>query len=431
MKILFVVPYAPNQIRTRPLNLIKGLTAAGHRVTLATLWSDPGELQSIRALDAILDGSIAESISAASSIWNCVQALPGRRPFQFCYSWSLPLANRIARALKTQDFDVIHVEHLRGARYGVWLGTSSLLRGRKLPPLVWDSVDCISELFRQASRESYAFRARLISRIEYPRTARYEGWLATQFDRVLATSESDRRALLKLADEWLGRKTSDTIFSIRERISVVPNGVDLSYFSPSGEARTPKTLVITGKMSYHANVTAVVRFVEEVMPKIWSRAPQVQLWIAGRNPAPEIRKLGVPFPAASNGCGSLPGNGKSRILITGTVEDLRPYLRKASVAVAPVRYGAGIQNKVLEAMACGTPVVATPEAIGALQVQPGQDLVVSKDGQKMADAILSLLDDPEQCRRVGKAGRAFVEANHDWSRITQALVHLYRNAGIG
>jgi polysaccharide biosynthesis protein PslH len=427
MKILFVVPYAPSRIRTRPLNFIKGLTSEGHKVSLATLWGDDLEFRSIQGLGDTLDSVIAEKMTAAGSLWNCAKAVVGPRPFQACYSWSDSLAKMIAHSLRTQDFDIIHVEHLRGSEYGLWLKRSRLLQGRRLPPVVWDSVDCISNLFRQASLHSRTLRSRLISRIEYRRTAKYEGWLATQFHRILMTSESDRQGLVALGDQWIKQTKQRVEKPIADRIAVVPNGVDLSYFSPSETGRVPHALVITGKMSYHANVTAVTRFVETVMPRIWAKAPHTQLWIVGKEPSPEIRKLGAPFPSGHDSFSSSGRNGAPRVLITGTVDDLRPYLRRASIAVAPIFYGAGIQNKVLEAMACATPVVASPEAVNALQTRDGRDLVVSRNGQSMADDILSLMNNSEQRRQLGSAGRMFVEINHSWRRIIQTLVPLYEN----
>jgi glycosyltransferase involved in cell wall biosynthesis len=428
LKILFIVPYAPNQIRTRSLNLIKALASSGHRITLATLWSDAQELEDIRRLAGILDRLIAVKIRTARSLWNCVKAIPSSQPVQAHYSWSPTLARKITRLWETENFDVVHVEHLRGVRYGLLLNDTMVRKGRMRPPVIWDSVDCISDLFRHASQDSCAFRARLTTRIELPRTEKYEGWLTAQFGRVLVTSESDRRGLLRLVEKRRLGSGVNPKDAIEERIVVVPNGVDLAYFSPPEANREPQTLVITGKMSYHANITAVVRFVEDVMPRIWARLPHARLWIVGKDPSPEIRRLGFGSPAGQRNGAPQTGRGDSRIRITGTVEDIRPFLRKAMLAVAPIRYGAGIQNKVLEAMACGTPVVATPEAIGALRAKPGQDLVVARDEEKLADSIISLLKDPDLCSSLGRAGRAFVEANHDWRLVAHGLTGIYLDA---
>lgn len=428
MKILFVTAYAPSLIRTRALNFVKSLAAAGHAVTLATLWWGEDERLALRSLDATLARLIAERIHPARSLWNCVCALPGNQPLQAHYSWSPRLAGRIVRAVQTEDFDAIHVEHIRGARYALLVQDALRLAGRGRSPVIWDSVDCMSDLYRFASENSSALRWRLITRVELPRNERYEGRLTGLFDRVVVTSESDRQGLLKLAAKHNARQGFDAAAMSPEKIAVVPNGVDLDYFSPSGDARESHTLVFTGKMSYHANITAVVRFVHDVLPKIWEELPQTRLWVVGKDPPPEILKLGVPFQKNGSANVTRPGSGDPRIQITGTVEDIRPFLRKATVAVSPIRYAVGIQNKVLEAMACGTAVVSTPEATRALQIVNGRDLLVARGDQQLADAILCLLQDEPLRLDLGRSGRTFVENNHNWGAAALRLADIYREA---
>jgi glycosyltransferase involved in cell wall biosynthesis len=427
LKILFIVPYVPDRIRTRPFHLIKALASEGHRVTLATLWSDREESAAAQRLAGHLESLLTERIRITRSIWNCVRALPSSRPIQASYCWSPKLARRIVPLVQTTHFDVIHIEHLRGVRYGLMVKETLERREIKRPLLVWDSVDCITQLFRQAAQESHAFRSRLTSRMELPRTARYEGWLVTRFGRVLVTSQTDRDELVKLAQNWGERQGVDSSASRANRVAVIPNGVDLDYFCPNGETREPATLVISGKMSYHANVTAVVRFVEEVMPRIWAERPETRLWIVGKDPSPEIQRLGVLWRDGSSAA-SKNGSNKSKIQITGTVEDVRPFLRRATLAVAPIQYGAGIQNKVLEALACGTPVVATPQAVTALQARPGQDLILARDLQELARSVLSLLKSPEHRLQLGQSGRQFVERHHQWPTIARNLTKIYRDA---
>jgi polysaccharide biosynthesis protein PslH len=286
--------------------------------------------------------------------------------------------------------------------------------------MVWDSVDCISALFRQAAQRSATLRSRLTARLELARTERYEGWATGQFDRVTVTSEIDAQELGQLSLRRIRQP------QVAGRIVIVPNGVDLQYFVPAAEPRRPLTLVVTGKMSYHANVTAVTCFAKDVMPRIWRIHPAATLWIVGKNPPQEIRELGAWWsgkePLDLKGCAD------ARIQVTGTVDDVRPFLRRAALAVAPIYYGAGIQNKVLEALACGTPVVATPQAVSALRVRSGEDLVVAQDGQDFAESVSSLLSDPERQARLGAAGRRYVEVNHDWCVIGKRLAEVYRDA---
>jgi polysaccharide biosynthesis protein PslH len=149
--------------------------------------------------------------------------------------------------------------------------------------------------------------------------------------------------------------------------------------------------------------------VREIMPLVWVRRPDVQLTIAGADPTREILAL----------------EQQPAVTVTGRVEDIRPYLRRATAAVVPLLYGTGIQNKVLEAMACATPVIATPQALTSLAVRPGQEVLVGQEPAAFAEAVLALLADREQQRRIGWAGRQFVEANHDWAAVAAKLEGIY------
>lgn len=419
VRILFIVPYAPNRIRTRPFHLIRALRVQGHEVTVATLWSGDEEQAATGELGMAPSHVIAERLPLARSAWNCLRALAGTEPLQAHFSWSPRLAARLRQLIDDTPFDVVHVEHLRGVRYGLML--SSVVSGRPdRPALIWDSVDCISLLFKRAALESQVRLAKVAARLELPRTRRYEGWVGSRFDRVVVTSDADRTELLRLA-----QPRSDG--APATRIDVVPNGVDLDYFSPPTEAREPLTLVVTGKMSYHANASAVQWLVNEVMPRVWSTLPAARLWIVGKDPTRDVLKLGQPwirsFDAVSGS--AMP---EARVVVTGTVPDVRPFLRKAALAVAPIQYGVGIQNKVLEAMACGTPVVATAEAVAGLRAQHGSEVVVASTPAEFALAVVTLLEGPAQRARLGEAGRAFTERDHDWRRVGAAMTELYRHA---
>jgi glycosyltransferase involved in cell wall biosynthesis len=298
----------------------------------------------------------------------------------------------------SNTFDVIHVEHLRGARYGlalreVFFGTE----GR--PGMVWDSVDCISLLFHLAAAHSKRALTRWVARFELPRTKRFERSLLEKFDRVLVTSDVDKQELHLLAN---GRPIAP--------IHVLPNGVDGGFFrSDEQPPREALTIIMTGKMSYHANVTMAVHFIEDILPLIRTRIPQVKVWIVGQNPTREVVRL-ARDPA---------------VTVTGTVPDLRPFLARAALAVTPIAYGVGIQNKVLEAMACATPVVATPQALRGIGARPGLEVMAAEAPELFADQVIGLLTDPQRRRSLGEAGRQYVSSHHQWPTIAGQLEGIY------
>lgn len=409
MKILFIVPYAPNLIRTRPYNLIRGLRRQGHIVTLVTLWETARELESLRELEQEEISVVCARLTKQRSVWNALCALPTQTPLQAVYCWQPELLPLLARELSSGQFDVIHVEHLRGAHYGLWL--QSHLGTSKSVPIVWDSVDCISYLFEQAAHRSGSLMRRIVAWLELNRTRRYEGWLAQQFDSVLVTSSADKCALEHLAMNGAQSKGGTSFNS--ERIAVLPNGVDLRFFVPVDQPRASDTLVLTGKMSYHANITAALYLVSEVMPRVWQKNPQARLQVVGHRPPSQIMNLEQRFPR--------------RVQVTGTVPDVRPYLAKATLAVVPILYGAGIQNKVLEAMAMETPVVATSKAVSAISVQNEDHLLLGDTPDELAHQIMRALDDDLLRKRIAQNGRRYVESMHDWNLIVGKLEKTYND----
>lgn len=398
MRVLYIVPYVPNLISVRPYNLIRALSEQGHDVTVRTLWTTPQEKADADKLRDLCCDVQAQHMPRLRSFTNMLRALPSRVPLQSVYSWQPSLVNDL-NGRTNEQFDLVHVEHLRGSQYGLYLKNNITL------PIIWDSVDCITHLFRQTAAGSQDWRGRWRSRLDLKRTSRYEGWLLTQFDHVLVTSETDRRELLRLVPQ--------NYTGAAQKVSVLANGVDLDYFQPGAEqAREPNTLVVSGKMSYHANVSMVLHLVNNIMPHVWAERPDVRLLIVGKDPTPEIQALGK----------------NSAVTVTGTVDHLPPYLQRATVAVAPLTYGAGIQNKLLEAMACATPIVTTPQTIESLQAKPNQHLLVGHRPTEFAAQILYLLNNPEQRRQLGQAGRHYIKQHHHWPNIATRLETIYRNA---
>ena len=396
MRIAYIVPYVPNRIRTRPYNLINQLTALGYEVSVFVLGSNQQDLLDAQMLRSKCNRVYYYHQPVWRSFINCAFALPSHQPLQFVYSWQGGMAEQIAKRISQEEFDIVHVEHLRGSRYGVFLKT-------RFPamPVVWDSVDCISHLFRQAASRSRSFFGKFMTRFDLSRTAQTERDLVCEFDHTLVTALTDRNAMLDLVPT--GQTPSP--------VSVLPNGVDMEFFYPNPDLqRDVETIVFSGKMSYHANISMAKYLVDEIMPRIWKVRPAARLYIVGKDPTADIKEL----------------QKDSRIIVTGTVDDIRPFLWRATVSVAPLLYGAGIQNKILEAMATGTPVVTTCGAVSALEAQPGEHLLVSDDPDGFSQAVLRLIRDPNLQKKIGEAGQAYVRTHHQWSSIASQLVHVYK-----
>ncbi|MEN4012612.1 MAG: glycosyltransferase [Chloroflexota bacterium] len=390
MKLLFIVPYIPDLVRVRSFNFIRHLKKRGHHITLLCISSEKSQ-SSLDAMRNYVDEARAFPLPIWKSILNCGFSLPSARPLQSVFAWHAEMGGEVQARLATKNYDLVHVEHLRGVRYALAARESD-----KTTPVIWDSVDSITHLFRQTQNKHPSRLARILIRLELSRTQQYEKWLSKKFHRVLVTSQIDQSAFLSMEPD--------------ARVNVVTNGVDISYFRPpEGAQRDENTILVSGKMSYHANVSMALYLIKEIMPLIWAQNRQVNLVIVGKDPPNSIREASL----------------DPRIKITGTVPEILPWLQKATVSVAPLTYGAGVQNKVLEAMACATPVVASPLAVSALKITCGKDILVADSPQQFTDCILRLIQNKQLQQEIGDNGRKYVENEHSWEKITGNLEDIY------
>lgn len=417
MRVLFVVPYAPSRIRVRSFGFIRHL-ARQHNVHVLALGAgslSAGELMDLGTLRREgIPVTIIREPRHQPYLRTLASALVPRRdalPLQVAYTASPVLRAAIATELRAHSYDVLHVEHVRGL--------SALPAALDLP-VVWDAVDCVSLLFAEGAR--YAAQQRRISPIrvagpqEARRMAAFERQGIARFHQVLVTSERDRQALLDLAGAQAGTSSEgSTIPDMPEMpdITVLPHGVDVARSGQGERERQADTLIFSGKMNYHANIEGALWLAREIMPLVWVQHPDTRLIIAGNDPTWTVRRL------ASD----------QRVSVTGYVRDLGSLVASATVAISPLPYAVGIQNKLLEAMAAGTPVVASAIAAQGLGALPGRDLLVAETAEDLAAALLRLLDDANLRAQVGASGQRYVTEHHRWDVVIEQLTAVYERAG--
>ncbi|MGD9755365.1 MAG: glycosyltransferase, partial [Acidimicrobiia bacterium] len=254
-----------------------------------------------------------------------------------------------------------------------------LLRGA---PLLVDLCDATSSRFR-AEMEHAAGRDRLRLGLQWAAMRRTERRLRQRADRAMVASERDRLLL-----GWPV-----------EHCTVVPNGVDTDYWRRASSRLGEATIIFTGKLDYRPNEDAALRLVEDVLPMVRRRRPATRLLLVGRSPTERLRRAAL-----------APG-----VELTGDVPDMRPYLEQASVLVAPLRFGAGIQNKVLEAMSMEVPVVCTENA--AAGVRRGLEplpLDVAAEPAGLAEAAIRALHRVDLDARPDERARRYVQAHFRW-----------------
>jgi len=225
---------------------------------------------------------------------------------------------------------------------------------------------------------------------------RYETEIARWFDRVTMVSSLDRDHLLSINDSV--------------PISIVPMGVDLEYFQPDHKEDGPN-LLFTGIMRYFPNCDAVTYFYHEIFPLVKKAVPNAKFYIVGNSPTKKLMKL----------------MADDDVIVTGRVEDVRPYFDRSTVFVCPLRSGSGMQTKLLEAMAMEVPIVTTSLGFEALDAVAGRDMIVADDAEKFAQEVIRLLKDRELRQSMTQKARKLVEEKYGWPAVIRQLNMVYED----
>lgn len=377
MKVLFAChrfPYPPARGgKIRPFNIIRHLGGYAD-VTVASLLRSEEERRAGEGLAAHCRRVIAEPIGPAAANLRMVARLPTPQPSSFGNFWSPALAARIGRELAGGSYDLVFVHCSSVAPY---------VAAHRGCPKVLDFGDMDSEKWAQYAQER-RFPLSAGYWLESVKLRRVERALAARFDLCTATTAAEHDTLRELGTA--------------RRTGWFPNGVDATYFQPAAGPYDPDLVVFSGRMDYFPNQQAVQRFCDEVLPLLRERRPAVRLVVVGAEPPAFIRRLG-----------ERPG-----VTVTGTVPDVRPHVQRAAVSVAPLEVARGTQNKILESMAMGVPVVCTPLAARGVDAVAGEHLLTAAGPRECAEAVLRLLADAGERDALARRARARVLSHHSW-----------------
>jgi glycosyltransferase involved in cell wall biosynthesis len=315
------------------------------------------------------------------SILNGIPALFSHTPLQVAYFKSSKMKRMVKLAMDRYDIDVVHTQHLRMSQYTKHLDV----------PKILDLPDAFSLYFKRRNETDRPFINRLIDTIEIGRLTRAEK-VITKYDKTLVCSVEDQKYLEQLHNT--------------NNIDILLNGVDLSTFDvgQGHDYSHNQTLLFTGNMDYAPNVDAVQYFVKEMWPAISKANPTTKFIIAGQRPVDAVKKLVT-----------------DRIGVTGFVPDLKDMYAEASVVIAPLRFGAGTQNKVLEAMAMGVPTVCTHIGFEGLQIQSGQGVIMAGEKSQFIQEVNMLLSDTAKRQSVGEQGLEIAQTRFSWDKIALQL----------
>jgi len=384
VRILYIChrfPFPPTRGgKIRPFNMIKHL-GRSHEVTVASIARSPAEAQAGEGLAAFCHRYEVAVVRAPIQVLRMLGRLGTSTPSSMGYFRSSRIARKINGLLRTTRYDLILVHCSSVAQY------VAALEG---VPKILDFGDMDSQKWLDYAHFK-PFPLSLGYRLEGVKLMRAEQHLAGRFDMCTATTRAEWETL----DGY--RCASDTDW--------FPNGVDTEHFSPSHDPYDRNTIAFVGRMDYYPNQQGMFDFCANTLPLLRQRRARVELTIIGAEPPPAVRKLG-----------EIPG-----VIVTGTVPDVRPHVRRSALTVAPLSIARGTQNKILESMAMGVPVVTSPLGAAGVDAVPGEHLVVARTPAEYAQAILQMLDRPTDRERLASAGRQRILTHHRWETSMRKL----------
>jgi sugar transferase (PEP-CTERM/EpsH1 system associated) len=399
-RLLFLtpdLPYPPHQgAALRSYNLIKNL-APRHQISLLSFADGPNVPKRVDALAQYCAGVTTVPLPHRAGAQRALSVLFSPLPDMAHRLPSVEFDNQLRMLLDRERFDVVQVEALEMAQYGLAVARSVPDPARRV---IFDDINAEYLLQRRAFEADIKQPSRwlgaLYSLIQWRKLQQYEAQVCRQVNEVVVVSQADREALQRLVPEL--------------KCAVVPNGVDTDYFQPIATSlESDLELVFTGKMDFRPNVDAVLWFAEDILPLIHEELPGTSLTVVGRDPHRRLAAVR-----------SLP-----HVTVTGYVDDVRPYVARASVFVVPLKVGGGTRLKLLQAMSMGKAVVSTSLGCEGIKVEHGRHLIVTDDPAGFASAVVELVKDPVRRRELGLAARGQACSQHDWKLITPLLEKVY------
>jgi polysaccharide biosynthesis protein PslH len=392
LKILLISRCPPYPLhlgdRLIPYHLARQLSARGHQIDLVAYYNqpdDPHQVSHYRDLFRSVE-LVREPVRSGESyivrMLNPKRRFPTRRE----ESWSPVMWDVIARHLASDKYDVVQL-----------FGGIHVYEYRRLiehlPNIIvpYESYSLYLERLLQLQK---SFIDKFMIRLQLATAQRYEQFMFEGYRGVVVLSDVDKQALLRL--------------NAQLPISVIPNGVDSDYFIPTTKEPDPSTLMFVGNYEYGPNLDAAKWLIQEILPTVKQHVPTARLLLVGNNPPESLKAL-----------------ASDDVEITGRVGDIRPYLERATLFISPLRLGAGIKNKVLEAMAMGIPLVATPLSCDGISLSEGKNVLYGNAANELAAAAVTLLQDRLKQAQMSQSNREFVETNYTWQRVAYEYESLY------
>jgi len=394
MKILMLTPYLPypllsgGQIRT--YNLLKKL-GQKHQITLFALIKNEEEKQYVQELEKYCHKvKVFKRSEKPFTLNNIVKTIFSSFPFLVIRNQAKGSLEAVSQEIANNDYDLIHAETFYMMPH---------IPACKIPIILVEQT--IEYLGYQSYVKKLPFFLRQLLSIDVRKIYRFEKHYWRKAKRLIVMSEEDR--------EFIGKELS------KEKIDVVANGVDTKWFAAKNrQISIQPTILSVGTFKWLPNIEAVDFLVKEIWPLIKQKVSNARLLIVGNAPTKRVIAYGQNDP---------------QITVMGRVEDIRDAFNQADVLLAPVFSGKGTRYKILEAMASGTPVVASKIAVEGLKIKNAEQVLQSNQAAELADLTVKVLNDKNLWQKLSQNGKEFVSKNYDWDLISSKLDKIYQEIG--
>lgn len=384
MRILFLtsrIPYPPNRgDKLRVYNFIKKLSV-NHEIFLVSFIATKDEYDLIPALKVFCKVVKLVLLRPSESFISVTRNFYKPLPLQVRYYQSNRMDSELSRLGQDYEFDIVYAHLIRMAPYA------------KLFPSSYKVVD-LTDLISEEIKLSLPFRnwiSKVVYKIEIRRIADFESKIVYQFQEVWLISANESKILA-------AKNPGANIFS-------VVNGVDFDTFYPYGLNRKRNRVVFVGHMGVYHNIDAAKYFCCEILPGVRALIPDIEVLIVGADPTERVKRLA-----------DLPG-----VQVVGFVDNLAGLLNEAGLFVAPLRFSAGIQNKILEAMATGTPVITSKLANQGIGAEHRKNILLSEGTNEYISLITEMIGDPGKCDEIGNASAKFINENFSWNHVSERV----------
>ncbi|NLF00021.1 MAG: glycosyltransferase [Anaerolineales bacterium] len=306
----------------------------------------------------------------------------------------------IRRLVQQTGFEVVHADQISMAGYGQFAAQVS---GAHRPKTLLDAHNAVYVLSRRMAETEPGKILRIVMQREARAFTRYEAAMCRSYDALLTVTQEDQEHLLALF-------APDERDGLAGKFATVPICVDPAQVPmvTQGDGHPP-TILHLGTMFWPPNISGVLWFAAEVLPRIHEQIPEARFVVIGKNPPREVESLAT----------------DPRVQVTGYVDDLLPYLEQTDVFVVPLHAGSGMRVKILDAWLWGLPVVSTPIGAEGIRVQNENNILLAESAAAFAQAILRLLRDRTLNRELRENGRAWVESHYGWQSVYERVDRVY------